>query len=825
MRRGHLLRAFSALFAVYIAGTPSVSAQDFHLPGRVVDENNTAVTKVRILLRPEQGTDVASQQLTAISDNAGNFTITARPGAYVLTAEREGYFAVRERHVDLGPAAENFVIVLPRLQQTSESINISATVTAIDLQDTTSERRLSGRQILDVPYPATRDFRNSLKIIPGVLRHPSGALTFDGGREDQVYYSLNGFNIGDPVTGRFATRLPVEAVRSVEYASGRYSPEFGKGSAGSLAIQTTNGDDQLRYSATNFLPGVETQKGLHIGTWSPRLNVSGPIQRGRAWVSESVDTEYSVAVVPDLPRGQDRTTRWRGASVLHGQVNLTPSQILSFDLLGSYENAPKTGLSALDPISTSVDRGGKQYFASIKHQMYFVRGMVLDTGYAHTGSRAYERPQGSAFYSITPEGRQGNYFLNAEQESSRDQVRFNVFAPSFKLAGVHQVKSGIDIDVVHYNQNVQRTGYENYDRTGRLLSRTTFRGPESLSIRNSQASSYVVDAWQAHSTTTLEYGVRQDWDEVVRRFVFSPRVSVAHSPPGSTRTRVAAGYAVVHDASNLSLFARALDQYSETTHYGPDGVPAGPPMLTAFRAGARYAAPRYRNLSAGVEHQLAPRIRVSASVLRRRGDRGFVYALGESAGLVDGTASVTLFDLTNLRRDLYDSLSLTMQHTFGRDYGWMANYTASRTLSNAVIDISVDQRWQVANNLGRLSWDAPHRLLSWGYLPTWSRDWAVAYLLDVRTGFPFSVVRDTGEVVGAVNSWRFPINFALNVHLERKFRLRRYRFAIRAGLNNVTGALNATGVNNVIDSRNFLQYYGREGRHGVFRLRWLKQGD
>jgi hypothetical protein len=52
--------------------------------------------------------------------------------------------------------------------------------------------------------------------------------------ENQVLYTLNGFNISDPVSGRFTTRLPVESVRSVEYSSGRYSAEFGKGSAGAL---------------------------------------------------------------------------------------------------------------------------------------------------------------------------------------------------------------------------------------------------------------------------------------------------------------------------------------------------------------------------------------------------------------------------------------------------------------------------------------------------------------------------------------------------------------------------------------------------------------
>ena len=401
----------------------------------------------------------------------------------------------------------------------------------------------------------------------------------------------------------------------------------------------------------------------------------------------------------------------------------------------------------------------------------------------------------------------------------------NVFAPSFEAAGVHQLKTGIDIELVQYQQEVQRTGYENYDRNGRLLSRTTFGGPGYLSIHNSQAASYFVDAWKVHSGTTLEYGIRQDWDELVGRFVLSPRVAVAHALLGSPRTRIAGGYAVVHDVSNVALFARALDQYSEATQYEPEGVPVGPPMTTVFRTPGGYVPPRYRNFSAGVEHQIGQRIRISANVLRRRGNQGFTYALSGTMTSDDERAAVTVFELTNLRRDVYDSVSLTVHHTFGRDYEWMANYMRSRTLSNSVIDISIDQRLQVANNLGRLGWDSPHRLLSWGYLPGWSRAWAVAYLLDVRTGFPFSVVRDTGEIVGGVNSRRFPVNFGLNVHLERKFRLSRYRFAIRAGLNNVTNAMNATGVNNVVDSPNFLHYYGKEGRHGVFRLRWLKHGD
>jgi hypothetical protein len=245
------------------------------------------------------------------------------------------------------------------------------------------------------------------------------------------------------------------------------------------------------------------------------------------------------------------------------------------------------------------------------------------------------------------------------------------------------------------------------------------------------------------------------------------------------------------------------------------------PVVTVFRAAGKYESPRYQNFSGGVEHQLGT-TRISASVLRRRGYHGFMYALSD---IPEAIGSTRRFDLTNLRRDSHDSFSVTVYQPFGRDYSWMANYTRSQTLSNAVVDITVDQRWQVGNNLGPVSWDSPHRLLSWGYMPAWSPEWAFAYLLDVRTGFPFSITRDSGEVVGAVNSHRFPTYFELNLHIERKLRVGRYRFAIRAGVNNMTKALNATGVNNILDSPNFLKYHGSPGRHVVFRLRLLKKDE
>ena len=97
----------------------------------------------------------------------------------------------------------------------------------------------------------------------------------------------------------------------------------------------------------------------------------------------------------------------------------------------------------------------------------------------------------------------------------------------------------------------------------------------------------------------------------------------------------------------------------------------------------------------------------------------------------------------------------------------MVSYTRSRAESNAVIERSVNQPLSVSADTGPLPWDAPNRLLSWGYLPAWSKSYAVGYMLDWHTGLPFSIQDQYGEVAGAADSMRYPEYFQFNVFLER----------------------------------------------------------
>ena len=171
--------------------------------------------------------------------------------------------------------------MLNRVRDRLESLDVSGVSSVIDMDATAPYQRLTSAELIDIPYKSNNDLRNSMRVMPGVVQDAAGGIHVNGAAEQQVQYTLDGFNITDPLTGTFQTRLSVESVQSMTVLSGAIPAEYGKGAAGVLAVNTRTGDDTWRYSATNFFPGVEYRKGLILGSFTPRLNLSGADSKGQ----------------------------------------------------------------------------------------------------------------------------------------------------------------------------------------------------------------------------------------------------------------------------------------------------------------------------------------------------------------------------------------------------------------------------------------------------------------------------------------------------------------------------------------------------------------
>jgi hypothetical protein len=805
-----------------------VSAADIALRGRVVDENGAPVREAQVTARPAEVSTAAANSWEVQTDPTGAFTLTfPMPGDFVVSVVREGYYALKDRAVHV-EGTEELTLTINTVREVFQSENVNAETSPVDVSQTQNQEHLTGTELNDMPYANSHSLRNSLTMMPGVVQQPTGPLHMNGASEDQVLYLLDGFDITNPISGQFETLLAVEGIRSVDLSSGRYSPEFGKGSAGVLAVNTDNGTDALHYTTTNFLPGFSIQQGLHLGNWYPRFGISGPIVRGRAWFSDTFDSQYNETIVTGLPSGQNTRTGWAGSNLLHTQVNLTPSNILFADFLVNVDDERRIGLGPLNPTPATSTIYTREFFGSVKDQQYFGHGMLLELGYAHNYFSNAQTPQGTNLYILAPEGNSGNYFVTSTKTAARDQGLLHVYLPKFKFAGTHQIEVGADIDWLHSNANFRRTGYEVLGISDQLLSETLFPSPAKFNVGDREASSFLLDTWRVSKGLQFNLGIRQDWDQGIGDVAWSPRLSLSWSPTASGRTRISGGFAITHDAVTLDMLGRPLDQTAVTTQYNAGGMPAGPPTLTTFTIPtAGLVLPRADNWTLGVDHQLSEHVYLNGKFLRRRGTDGFAFinTLAPDAPpsllpLPNGDAG-GVYQLTNLRRDDYDSVQVSARQTLSGQYEWMASYTWSRALSNAVLDPNTPQPLQVLTNSVPMPWDAPNRFLAWTYLPLPWKNWAISALADLRTGFPFSVRDPSGLVIGAVDSYRYPLNFDLNIAIERLLTFRGYRFALRGGIDNLTNQANPTAVNNVTGVPQYLQFLGDEGRHFVVRIRFF----
>jgi hypothetical protein len=543
-----------------------------------------------------------------------------------------------------------------------------------------------------------------------------------------------------------------------------------------------------------------------------------------------LESTYSTTLVNGLPAGENTRTGWAGSNLLHAQVNLNPSNILFADFLVNVDNEGRVGLGPLDPVSTTTSAHSRVFFGSLRDQAYFGHGTLVEFGYGHYDTALTQTPQGDSLYVFSPTGRSGNSFLNSTQSAARDQGLIHAHLPQFTFAGTHNFEAGFDADFLHYDADFRRTGYEVVGLNGQLLSETLFQGVGLIHAHDTQLAAYLLDTWRISRRLQITAGFREDWDQVVSNPAWSPRVGLSWAPFANGNTRVSAGYAITHDAVTMDLLGRQYDQTALTTTYiSTITLPTlVEESVTHFVAPTGpLALPRAANVTLGVDHRLHERFDIGAKYLRRRGTDGFAFfnTFDPNAPPSDlpafGAELPGTYQLESLRRDNYDSVQFSVRQHLRGQYEWALTYTRSRALSNALLDYNTSEPLQVLPNLVPMPWDAPNRLLGIAYLPLPLKNWSLAILGDARSGYPFSIVDQTGAISGPVDSHRYPFNFDLNVALERTITIRGYRFGLRGGINNLTGQANPTAVNNTIGSPQFLQYLGNEGRHFVVRIRFF----
>lgn len=781
---------------------------------RIVDGNRGAMAEAVVSVRSQVGPGV----VTGSSDYLGYCRFLPLSGElFQLTVTKPGFYLYKSGGLTPGQLRD-LEVTMSRFHEYSERVDVVSSPVGIDPARTESEARLDVEEIVNLPYPASRDFRNALPLIPGVLQDATGQIHISGSATPQILNRLDGMNVTHPVDGFLTVRVSSDALRSIEVLSSRYSAEYGKGSGGVVQLGTGMGDDQYRFSATNFIPSFQAREGINLGNWTPRATISGPLARGKAWFFNATDGEYDLNIIPELPPGSNRSRARRLNNLAKLQLNLTPNHRLTAGFLINRFSADHHGLSRFHPLETTTDQTFNATLVSLQDQVLLSGKTLIELGLGAADFISSEEPLGNSQFIISPTGTSGNFYRSSNNRARRLQGSATVTLSPGRWLGRHEFRLGGSIDRISHQKEVSRRPIVILRDDGSIAREVRFSGDASVGETNLELGGFVQDRWSFSERFLLEAGSRFDWDRIIRDLLISPRIALSYLPGHDRRTRIAAGIGVFYDAIPLGLVTAPLEGTRLDRFYGVgQDQPAGEIATRVFvdRAGLR--VPRLASWSVELQRRLQESTFLSFEVLQKRGRDGFTLVRQEMADSRD-----TVLRLSNQKRDRYISGRITLRRTVPGHSDLFASYTRSKARSNAVVDFDLDNPVFGPQSGGPPAWDSPHQLVVWGWYPVnLFGGLNLAYALQWRSGFPFSFVNEDQELVGLPHRTRFPANLTLNLHLEKRFRLLGGQWALRAGFNNLTGHSNPTAVDNNIDSPNFLTYGGVQGRAFTGRIRFL----
>jgi hypothetical protein len=819
-------RPLAALLATLLfAATASSPAQPprAQVTVTVVDENGVAVSGAEVtILEP----NLAPIHLW--SDYAGrcSFTLPAGAQPYQLTVQKPGFYQSSQSAVEPDLAALRVTIAHEQIVQ--EQVNVAASPPGINVQQVSNAQIMNTPEIVNIPYPTSRDIRYLLPFNPGVIEGAGAQGHVDGSETWQTLDTLDGFDIRSPVNGTLDMRVSADAVRTVNIESTRYPAQFGRSTGGVVALYTGMGDNKFRANATNFIPSYHQVNGLRFDKFVPRLTFSGPLLRNRAWWFDGLELEYDNIYVSGLPSNAATNPLIRGSNLLKLQANLTPSSILTAGVLVNDYHSPYEGLSALMPRDSTSNHNIIGWLPYIREQWSFAGGTLLDLGVADMRFRDGSDPHGNLPYVITPEQAQGSYFQSLTGRSQRTEANATLYLHPRRWNGEHNFQAGIDLDHVGYDEDVSRRPVSYLREDGTLLRQSTFAPSASFTLHDAAAGAYFQDRWNIPGGMLVEPGLRFDWNEIVRRPEFSPRIAAVYSPPGREgKTKISAGVGLYYDHTQLEYLTRAYAGVRTDRYFASDGkTPAGPPQQTVFTSSHKLLHdPFALNWSVAVEQKLPWSTYAGVSFLQKRTRNIFTYVNRSGPSVLSGN-----YLLTNARTDHYDSVEIHARRLFANGYTLFGSYTHASARTNAVLDYLPAPSPLGPQQSGPLPWDVPNRVISWGWLPfdlpgvPWFRKhWDFVYTCEWHDGEPITSVDAAQHVVGAVGSHRFPNYFNFSPGIEWKFHFRGQYWGLRGVFENATDSSNPLVVNNNVDSPSqYLTFSNLQGRALTARIRLIR---
>jgi hypothetical protein len=794
--------------------TSSAGGQNERVPGATLDL--VAIPTVQLAL-------------SAVTNEEGEYKFTNIPaGRYTLKVFARGFKQHTQSVTLRGGGATTLEPIALEVEDVSASVTVVADGDGLKTSDTTLPISFNQNKLETLPLVNER-FQDAIPLIPGVVRGPDGMLNLKGARSSQSGMVVNSANVTDPVTGESAINLPIEAVESVEVLTNPYAAEYGEFTSGLTSVQTKSGTDKFHADATSFFPRPRRRGGSFVGieAFTPRVTFSGPVLKDKLKFFQSFEYRFVRTPVENLPPLSRDTDLESFDSLSQLDWEIDTKDHVTATLSVFQERQRFVGLNTFNPQEVTPNFKQRGFLVAVNERRIINSKSVLESTFSVKQFDADVFPSsGPAPMNLSPDVNSGSFFNQQARRSKRYQALETYSFDGPKFAGTHFIKVGGGLSYITYTGRNTSNSVRILRADGTRSQQFDYLGSGELNFNKTQFLTYFEDKWSLNRRLTLECGVRYDHDNIARENNVSPRLGFALLPVVDGRTVIRGGIGIFYDDINLNI--ATFDQLQERTltRFGADGFNLiGPPELQRFQfTGEKLRTPRSVNWNIQLDREWLKNLFVRVGYQQRQARREFIV------NPIEGNAH-TILGLDNSGSSRYRELEVTARYHFREHDEFTASYVHSSSQGDLNDFNSYFSNFQnpiiQANERSRLPWDVPNRFLFRSEFHVKYRI-TFAPVLDLRTGFPYSIIDEHREFVGPRNrGGRYPNFASLDLQILRTInllgRFKNYRVELGLKVFNLTNHFNPRDFQNNIDSEGFGGFYNGVGRKYGTKITFVKK--
>lgn len=739
------------------------------------------------------------------SDAQGAFAVDGLPpGTYQIEANAPGLSGGLAVKVTAGSSST--VPLEMNVATVNNTVNVAATEDFV--ADESAQHNTISQSVVERAPNQEEKIESLLPLVPGVVRGPDGRINMKGAQATQAGWLVNSTNVTDPATGGQAITLPIDVVSSVQVISNPYDPEYGRftGAVSSIETRTSN-FDRFHFSIQNLVPRARDRDGhiVGIGAFTPRATITGPLIKDRLAFTQSLEYRFVRTPVESLPPLQRDTTLESFDSFSQFDLKISAKQTATLSVAIFPQQFDYLGLNTFNPqpSTTNLHQRGDQI--SAQDSYVSESGALLSSRAAYEEFDANTFPNSQAPYQMLVETTEGGFFNRQNRDTRRvEWQEIYHFSPKHFL-GEHQLKVGFDFSHGSYYGRQQDLPVLIVGSADSTLEQINFSAPTTFSIQQNEVSWFGGDQWTIGPRLTLDFGLRFDNDSITSSTHAAPRASLTFALTSDRRTLLKAGAGFFYD--RVPLNAPVFPDFPDRTilTFDPAGnVTSSVPYSNVITGGLKN--PRSETWNVEVDRQVLENLVFRFAYQQRNTVEDLVVN-------PETIASDSLLSLASSGRDFYRELQLTGQYKIHRQ-----TLNASYVRSKATGDLNDfnqffgndPQAVIQPNSRGPQAFDAPNRFLTWGEL-TGPKKVMLMPVLDIHTGFPYSVVNESRNFVGPRNDERFPWFDSFDLQVLRNFGLpfhgKEHTVKLGFGVFNLFNHANYRDVQNDIDSDRFGQFF------------------